>query len=190
MRKFVLTPQFSRVMRKVVSAMAPWRWCLVGGRAVEIWSNPPQTPDIDCLAEVEDGDVPEVVGRFRAVGIVAREVYTGVGAPILFLRDQRERVDVDVLGAYDPLHMWVVLSAVRRTVGGVRIPVARPEGVVALKAQSAIDVGRPPGKKIRDRRAIATLAKSRRLDKGLLEGILIAYGWMEELRFLKSQGIV
>lgn len=188
--RFVLSPKFPRTMRKVVAALSPWRWCLIGGRAVEIWANPPQTPDIDCLAAVKDEDVPQLKARFQRTGIRTVEVYAGMGTPILFLRDVSERVDVDVLGAYDPMHTWIIFGALHRTVQGIRIPVARPEGVVALKAQSAIDIGRPAGKRNRDRKAIDVLARLKAFDKKLLEGILIVYGWREEWEFLKSRGVL
>lgn len=190
--KFILDRRFPVVMRKIVAAMRPWPWCMIGGRAVEVWANPPQTPDVDVLAAVTDEDVPNVLRSFARHGVRRDEVNAGLGSPIVFLTDTRTRVEVDVLGAYDPLHFEVIARAAKRTVQAVRFKVAYAEDVMMLKAQAATDMGRPAPKRARDRKAIFDLAKAagKRLDRNHIRTALASHGWTDEAALLKFMRVI
>lgn len=191
-KKFILDPRFGRVMRKIERAMRPWGWCLIGGRAVEVWTNPPQTPDVDILAAAGDDAAPEMLRRFSRRGIPPKGgAVEGLGAPTLFLHDRALKIEVDVLGAYDPLHFSMIERAPRKSVQGVVFPVAFAEDIVILKAQSATDPGRPAAKRARDRKAIRDVASAVRLDRKYLCGTLERQpnGWRDALGLLKLMRI-
>ena len=190
MPKFILHPSFAAVMRKLIEALKPWRWCLIGGRAVEVWANPPQTPDVDVLAAVEDQDIDSLQERFRSRGIHVNESVEGLGSPMLFFEDTKLRVEVDLIGAYEPIHFAIIERAPMKTVQGVRFPTAYAEDIVILKSQAAIDPGRPPEKRIRDRRAIFDIAKSVKLNREHIEDELSKNGWTEELSLLRLMRVV
>ena len=190
LRKFILDPRFPVVMRAIGKALRPWPWCLIGGRAVEVWTNPPQTPDVDVLAAVEDEQVPLVIRRMAAVRVTLNDSATGLGSPMLFFTHRATKVEVDVLGAYDPLHFAVIGEAIRRSVQSAPFRVAHAEGIVMLKAQAAVDVGRPAEKRTRDRRAILAIAASVRLRKSYIGTTLAAHGGTEEAALLRLMRVI
>lgn len=184
--KFIETPAFSRVMVKVDWALEPWLWCLIGGRAVEHWSNPPQTPDVDILAQVRDSDIGALRARMSRKGIELEDSFVGLGSPMLFFKDFKEDVEVDVLGAYDPLHRQIIINAVMME----NVPVATAEDVVMLKAQAAASEGRAKDKSARDKKAILELAKARDLNTEYIRDTLHGFGWTWEFKYLKRLGVV
>jgi hypothetical protein len=192
-RKFILDPRFGRIMRKVVRAMKPWSWCMIGGRAVEVWTNPPQTPDVDLLAMVSDEDTAELERRYKKENIVLdQRPWSGLGAPTLFLRDKTLDVELDILGAYDPLHFAIIERAPVKSVQAVAFPVAFAEDLVMLKAQSATDPGRPTDKRGRDRKAILAIAQSVALNTVYICDTLERqpHGWADALALLRFLKVV
>ncbi len=190
MDRFIDTEAFGRVMKKVVQIMRPWGWCMFGGRAVEVWSNPPQTPDIDILTDLQDDDVETLVLRAQKFSIRLMEEVTGQGSPMVFLKDLKENVEIDIMGAYEELQYATIRRAVWKTIHGVRIPVAYAEDMVILKAQSALDFGRTPSKKIRDRRAIQHIASSVKLNKAFILTNLQNYRMTDEAGLLTRLGVL
>jgi len=177
-------------MRKIVSALKPWKWCLIGGRAVEIWTNPPQTPDIDLLVDVTDETVNSLCDSFRARGVQVNELVEGLGSPMVFLKDHALKVELDVIGAYEELHFSIIRRAVTKTVQAVRFPVAYAEDIVILKSQALVDPGRRSDKKRRDRQAVRDIAASVKLDKAYIREALDVSGWSEELKMLQLMRVV
>jgi hypothetical protein len=190
MDRFIDTESFGRVMKKVVQIMRPWGWCMFGGRAVEVWSNPPQTPDVDILTDLTDDDVENLALRSQRFSIRLASEATGQGAPMVFLKDTRENVEIDIMGAYEELHYATIRRAVWKTIRGVRIPVAYAEDMIILKAQSALDYGRAPAKKIRDRRAIQNIASSVKINKAFVLENLQNYQMQDEIQLLKRLGVL
>jgi hypothetical protein len=190
MPKFILDRRFPIVMRALREALRPWPWCLIGGRAVEVWTNPPQTPDVDVLAAVEDEHEPLLTARMAKAGVALNDRATGLGSPMLFYVHKRTRVEADVLGAYEPMHYAMIRESVRRTVQATRFRVAHAEGVVMLKAQAAVDVGRPVEKRSRDRRAILAVASSVRLKKHYIRQTLAEHQWTEEAALLRLLRVI
>jgi hypothetical protein len=190
MDKFILHPSFGSVMRKIVSALAPWKWCLIGGRAVEIWTNPPQTPDIDVLIALDDeGDMAQVVDRMKLARL-RPETPIDFDDPMAKFLALGYNVEVDVLVAHDPLHFQVIDRAARKTVKAVRFPVAYAEDIVILKSQALVDPGRRPDKKQRDRQAIRDIARSVTLDKTYIRETLDSHRWIEEAKMLRLMRVV
>jgi hypothetical protein len=190
MIKFILHPSFGKIMRKLVGATRPWPWCLIGGRAVEVWTNPPQTPDVDLLMGISDEQVGHIERAFSENYIKLEDDAVGMGAPMLFFRDVRLKIEVDVFGAFEPLHFEIIRRAPIKTIQNVRFKVAYAEDIVILKSQAAIDTGRPADKSQRDRKAIFDIAGSVKLDQSYLSTTLLLHGWREELSLLRLMKVV
>jgi len=187
-QRYILKPEFGRLMRKVQQGLRGFRWCLIGGRAVEVWTNPPQTPDADILAGVTDDAVPLIVDRFGKLGVEVRDAKTGLGAPLLFFEDVQLHIELDVLGAYAPLHDFVLESAQSRTLHGIRIKVATPAALVLLKAEAAVDPSR--AKHVRDVNAILAVARAQKLDPDYLESAIQVCDMPVERKLLVRLGIL
>lgn len=84
-KKFILDPRFGRVMRKIPWPLKPWEWCLIGSRAVEVWTSPPQTPEVHVLTLVGDAEAPELSRRFAARKVEPKgQVWEGSKHPRCF----------------------------------------------------------------------------------------------------------
>lgn len=188
--KFILDPRFTQTMKKISKAMRPWSWCLIGGRAVEVWANPPQTPDIDILTTITDDDVDAAIKAFDRVDVELESFDEGFGGPMLFFKDKKTQVEVDVLGAFEPLHYFIVDRAPTKVIRGFSFPVAYAEDIVILKSRSAADPGRPIAKKSRDRKAIFDINAQVVLDKAYISQTLFDHRWREEISLLKLMRIL
>ena len=127
MTPFIQHPDFPVVMQKLVRALRPWTWCLIGGRAVGIWTNPPQTPDVDVLVVFREEDASVLLARLKSEAIELESSLEGDGVPTFFLKDRQTKVEVDVLGAYETMHYFVAERAVSKVVQRARFPVAYAE---------------------------------------------------------------
>ncbi len=192
--RLILHPSFSKIMRKVAAVMRPYNWCLIGGRAVEIWSNPPQTPDADILYDAQEVNGAELIDAFEGArnGIRLNEHFKE--GDVIFLLDTKEDVEIDLIPTWDPVNISMIASAEKKTVGGVTMPVATAEDLIIMKAQILSDVhdgahGRSPEKVERDKAAIQTLAQLKGLDRLYIVNVLKAEGWMQELRILQKLGV-
>lgn len=187
--RYIYNPNFPRIMTKIIKVMGPWPWCMIGGRSVEIWSNPPQTPDVDILAAIKDHHVPAVVRRFEKYGVHLKSVWEGLKDPTIFFKDDKLDVEVDVLSSADPMYAWIIERARFKTVQGVNIPVASPEDIIIMKSRAAGDIGRPRDKRERDMAAIGVIGKLD-IDRDYISEALIQAGWDEEYDMLLKEGII
>lgn len=189
--KFIFDPRFGIAMNRITPALRGWPWCLIGGRAVEVWTNPPQTPDIDLLVRTKDDTEIEKIAEALGAHSIQQAAPVERGDPhakfVTFA--QKSAVEVDLLVACDDLHFQVIRRAPRKTINGVSFPVAFAEDIVILKSQCLVDLGRPKDKKVRDRRAIRDIASSVDLSKDYIVGTLRAYGWWDELAYLRLMKI-
>lgn len=189
-KPFAYTPEFIDVAKRIISAMKPWQWCLIGGRATEIWQNPPQTPDVDVLATITDEDVPAIVAAFRAKGIDVLTVWDDLGSPFIFMKDRRKNVEVDVFGGFEGIHFAAIDSAEMVKWKGIRIPVAKREHVIALKLSAATDIGRTPEKRKRDRQAIMDLTSKGKYDRKFLAQELFGHQMTQEIKLALKLWII
>ncbi len=191
--RFIDNKAFPRVIKKITKGMGNIPWCLIGGRAVEVWTNPPQTPDLDILYDANELDGVAVVDRLEAVGISLNENYRE--GDIIFMLDRKEKVEVDVLPTYDPLNVTMIRAAKPIVIQGVSTPVVSPENLVILKAQILADaeagsVAREPDKLERDAASIRTLGLRRDLDRFYIGRTLKREGWDDEIKILKRLGVL
>src|SRR3990167_134833 len=186
--RYIYSREFPRIMTKILRVMEPWPWCLIGGRSVEIWANPPQTPDVDILAAVKDHHVDAIARRFEKVGVRLVNVWDGLKDPTIFFKDEKLGVEIDLLSSADPMYTWILERARRMTIQGVTIPVATPEDIVIMKSRAACGIGRPKDKRGRDLAAINVISETD-IDRDFISESLLQAGWNEERAFLLKNNI-
>lgn len=191
-KRFIDTKEFADVMRKINHALVDYDWALIGGRSVEVWANPPQTPDVDCLVKFKARDTDKLLASMKRHGfILERKFFDPKYVPMLFFKDDTLNVEVDIIGAFEDVHLWAIERSVKRTVSGVKFPVAQPEDVVMLKANAALTPRR--GEKAeRDVAAIKAIAKDNSLDTDYIEIVLsqALIDWSDERKLLVDLGVL
>ena len=190
--RFVYGKQFPRVMKKILKALRGYKWAMIGGRSVEVWANPPQTPDIDCLVKFQAKDAGKVISAMSAGGFeLTRKVVEKKYAPMFFFMDTEEHTEVDLLGAFEDVHDWAIDRSVMKTIGGVKFPVAQPEDIVILKANAALTPNRGE-KVVRDIAAIKAIDESVDLDIDYIEIVLsqATMDWSDERELLVESGVL
>ena len=192
--RFIDTGDFRNVMGRLVKALRAYTWCLIGGRAVEVWSNPPQTPDVDILIDLRSRrSVRAVERRMFRVGFEIDRRFFGPGmTPMWFFTDSATKTEVDIIGAFENPHFWAIeRAAAYRIKHGATIKVAQAEDVVILKANAACSPGRED-KFPHDIAAIKAVAKANALDADYIETVLTEAGadWSDERRLLRKLGIL
>lgn len=190
--RFIDGVQFPRVIKKIVKALRGYKWAMIGGRSVEVWANPPQTPDIDCMVKFQAKDAGKVIAAMASVGFeLTRKVVEKRYAPMFFFMDKEEDTEVDLLGAFEDVHEWAVDRSVLKKVGGVTFPVVQPEDIVILKANAALTPNR--GEKVdRDIAAIKAIDESVDLDIDYIEIVLsqAMMDWSDERDLLVKSGVL
>ncbi len=190
--RFIDDKQFPIVMRKIVKALKGYDWCMIGGRSVEVWSNPPQTPDVDVLIRFTAREMKTVIAAMERTGFtLVRKFFDPDYVPMLFFSDDAEHVEVDLIGAFEDVHEWALDRSVKKTVGGVSFRVAKPEDIVILKANAALSPTR--GEKAeRDKAAIEALANAVDLDGDYIDLVLsqALMDWTDERKLLVSLGVL
>ncbi len=192
-KKLIHVPQFAIVMRKIIRALRGYDWCLIGGRSVEVWVNPPQTPDIDVLVKFGAKDAKNVLGAMADEGFTLdRKFVDRDSAPMFFFSDDEEGVEVDLIGAFEDVHDWAIERSVKKNVAGLKFPVAQPEDIVIMKAYAAVSPRRETDKQARDAAAIKAIAKDVDLDLDYIEIVLsqALADTAEERAFLTKLGVL
>lgn len=170
-KKLIYEHSFPIVMKKCMRALRGYEWCMIGGRAVEVWANPPQTPDLDLLVKFEARDAKHVIAAMKDEGFrLDKKFIDRDSVPMFFFTDTEERTEVDLIGAFEDVHDWAIERSVKKTVGGLKFSVALPEDIVILKAYAAVSPRRE--KRERDEAAIQALAADNELDTDYIEIIL------------------
>lgn len=100
---------FCDTMARIKKVMASGPWCMIGGRAVEFYTNPPQTPDVDILCSATHYDILKTIKKFKAVGLNLREEYED--GYIAFLRDKENDIEVDIMPTYDRFELQAISDA-------------------------------------------------------------------------------
>ena len=191
-KHLIESPSFCPAIKKLKTVLNGNPWALIGGRAVEVHSNPKQTPDIDILCDGRKLDVWALIRSLKAVGIVLTIPYED--GFILFLEDKQIDVEIDIMPSYDPFDIRAIKRAETAKCNGVSFPVVQPEDLVIMKAQAACDagggmMGRTKMKIKHDMDAIQILNEEVDLDKDYIVKILRAERWFEELRLLRKLGL-
>lgn len=197
MDRFLDTKEFSRVIKRVSEALKPYQWCLIGGRAVEVHANPPQTPDIDILVKYANGDTARVVRAMGECDFKLDRSFSDKGfAPMLFFKDLIEKdtaghVEVDLIGAFEDVHAYAIERAEKKKFGKSMIPVAKAEDVIILKATAALSPRRDH-KMARDVEAMKAINENVELDTDYIETVLtVALGdYSDEVKLLQRIGVL
>jgi hypothetical protein len=128
-----------------------FRYCLVGGQALNAYVEPVVSLDLDLVVAADQ--VAELEAALRARFRVERFQHTlNVSAPGSDLRIQIQT---------DPRYADFVSRAVVRTVLGRDLPVARLEDVLDGKVWAAQDQTRQPSKRQKDLADIARILEAR-----------------------------
>lgn len=178
MEKFIDNKAFARVVKRIRPIIDQFDWCLIGGRAVEVHANPPQTPDLDFLVKYGPKDMRGIIEAMQNESFVlTKRLSDRDFVPILFFEDTIERdgekwVEIDIIGAFEDVQLWALERATNRRVNGVAMPVAQAEDIVILKADAAVSGGRPVDKRARDKAAIIAINENVDLDVDYIETIL------------------
>lgn len=191
-KHLIESPSFCPAIKKLKTVLPDGLWALIGGRAVEVHSNPKQTPDIDILCNGLKLDTWALLHDLKAIGIVPTIPYED--GFILFLEDKKADVEIDIMPSYDAFDIRAIKRASMAKCNGVSFPVVQPEDLVIMKAQAACDaggglMGRTKMKIKHDMDAIQILDKEVDLDKDYIVKVLRAERWFEELRLLRKLGL-
>lgn len=194
-KQLIKQAKFVQSIKKIIKAFDALEidWCLIGGRAVEMRTNPPQSPDIDLLCSAQDATPREILEAFDNEGIRLKERYEP--GDIAFMKDIKNGTEIDVMPSFDPFDAAVILRAGVIKLKGLEIPVAIAEDLVMMKARAACDssaglIGRPKDKAERDVAAIKILAGDNDLDLKYIKETLIDEHWDDELALLKKAGVL
>ena len=191
-KHLIESASFCPAMKKIKKVMNGSSWALIGGRAVEVHTNPPQTPDIDILCDASGVDACDLINAFKSIGVVLTMPYEE--GDIIFLIDKALDVEIDVLPTYDGFDVRAIKRAKNATCNGVGFPVVQPEDLIVMKTQAASSagggmMGRSKEKVKHDMDAIRTLIKEVDLDKDYIVKVLRAERWFDELRLLRKLGL-
>ncbi len=183
---------FCDTINKVKKVLKTGPWCLIGGRAVEFYTNPPQSPDSDCLLDATHYDIRKVIKDFKAIGVKLREEYEE--GYIAFLYDKDTDTEVDLMPTYDRFEIQAIKKAKTARCGKASFPVIEIEDLVIMKAAAAVSeggmMGRSDEKKYRDVKAIIVLQKENDLDGNYINKILRKEVMVREAKLLKKLGII
>lgn len=193
--RLIETKEFCTTMKKVARVMGPGKpgkWCLIGGRAVEVYTNPPQSPDVDILFDATINRMPMIIRKFKTFNIVLVEEYEK--DYIGFFVDEDNGVEVDVMPTYDPYEVEAIRLAEMTQCGEARFPVIGIEDLVIMKAGAAASeggmMGRSQEKKLRDIKALLVLQNENDLDSEYIASIVKPSLMPREHKLLKKLGIL
>jgi hypothetical protein len=142
---------------------------LIGGIAVGIWTRPRATKDVDLQVSLPGERRHALDGAMQAEGLTL--IVSHADGAIRRYRDADLGVAVDLLLAELPLEEAVVANATTIPFGALRVRVARPEELLALKILAL----RPSSDDARDARALLRIAPSD-LDMQLVRDYLDDFG--------------
>jgi len=196
-KRFIDTEDFRSVMDRLVGVLQFTPWCMIGGRAVEVWTNPPQTPDIDILAEVSPRSIRKIEDAMKAYKFALDRRFGGSGmAPMWFFKDTITGTEVDIIGAYESVHVWAIERSVQHKIkDGPKIMVAQAEDVIVLKANAACSPGRGV-KAEHDIEAIKAIAENKKnnIDADYIVTVLLmastSADWDDEAKLLHKLGVI
>lgn len=123
------------------------RYCIVGGQAVNAYTEPVVSLDLDLVVAVEDMTRAET--RLAAAFSVERHPHS--------LNVAEAGSDLRVQIQTDPRYTAYVDRAAPRMVLGIRLPVAAIEDILQGKIWAASDPARRPSKRLKDLADIARL---------------------------------
>ena len=110
---------------------------VIGGLAASLLGRPRLTRDVDVLVVVDEGRWAGFLATGAEYGFVPRQGDTLAFAQksrVLLVRHEPTGLDADVVFGFLPFERETVAAAVWIDVGGVRVPLPRPEDLIILKA--------------------------------------------------------
>ena len=110
---------------------------VIGGLAACCWGRPRLTRDVDVLVVVDESRWAGFLATGAKYGFVPRQSDTLAFAQqsrVLLMRHEPSGLDADVVFGSLPFERETVARAVWIDLGGVRVPLARPEDLIILKA--------------------------------------------------------
>lgn len=193
MKREIEGKAFCGTMLKCIKVLKKGPWCLIGGRAVEFYINPPQTPDADVLCDASGYDVRKLIKEFKTIGVTQREEYED--GYIAFLFDNDSGIELDIMPTYDEFEIEAISSAKKMRCDKATFPVIKVEDLVIMKAVAACSpgsgmMGRSPEKKHRDARAIYHLNKENELDRKYIARVLGRESMTCETTLLKRLKVI
>ena len=134
-----LSGRLGEALAAVASALAalPVPGMLIGGMAVIARGVPRLTRDVDATVAGGAMDLAALVAALAAHELVPRiedAIDFAAAHQVLLLRHAPSGVDVDLSIAWLPFEQEALDAAEQLDVGGVSLPVARPEDLVVYKA--------------------------------------------------------
>jgi hypothetical protein len=110
---------------------------VIGGLAASLLGRPRMTRDVDVLVVVDEGRWAGFLATGAEYGFVPRQSDSLAFAQqsrVLLVRHEPSGLDADVVFGSLPFERETVTRAVWVEVGGVRVPLPRPEDLIILKA--------------------------------------------------------
>lgn len=152
---------------------------VIGGIAMIARGVPRLTQDIDIAFSGAAVEADALVGELVRVGIAPRikdAIAFAAESQVLLVRHLDSGVDIDISRAWLPFEMEAIAGATRELIGGVRLPVVRPEDLVIFKAiawrpqdqqdvQRLLTLYRDRMDLVRVRRHVAELGEALEMDR-------------------------
>ncbi|MBM3328553.1 MAG: hypothetical protein FJY67_03645 [Calditrichaeota bacterium] len=126
-------------------------FCLIGGLAVNAYVEPVVSLDVDVV--VEETSLEDIIDQARRREWKVDRFEHSINLSAV---DSDLRIQLQV----DPEYQKFIDQAVRRSVMGYEIPVAKVEDVLTAKIRAALDPGRRPGKRLKDLADIVRICES------------------------------
>lgn len=148
-------------------------YCLIGGRAVEFYVNPPQTPDVDIL--IHPRAFKKVLAGLKASGYKLRENILVSGMVFMKKEIAGKEVEIDLFEAVGEYEQRVLKNALSRHDIAI-IPIAMPEDIIVMKIIAIFDRQmNDKAKTLRDMEAIEHILESVNTDTVYIRSTLIDY---------------
>jgi hypothetical protein len=127
----------------VLSTLAAWfkteeaSWAVIGGVAASLLGRPRPTCNIDALVNLSERRWARFLKAGERLGFVLRRANALPFAQetrVLQMRHQKSGLDVDIVLGSLPFENEVVAGATQVDLGGVSIPLVRPEDLIVMKS--------------------------------------------------------
>jgi hypothetical protein len=127
----------------VLSKLAAWfrteaaPWAVIGGVAASLLGNPRPTRNIDALVNLSERRWARFLKAGERLGFISRRANALPFAQetrVLQMRHQKSGLDVNIVLGSLPFENEVVAGATQVDLGGVSIPLVRPEDLIVMKS--------------------------------------------------------
>jgi len=145
-----VTMDRSDLLERILEVLKPFDVCVIGGVAVNAYSSPVVTEDLDVAIAIRD------LPRVEEALTEQFEVHRFPHSLNVSARDSDLRLQIQT----DPRYGTFVSRARIRDVMGLRLPIAAPEDVLQGKIWAVQDEGRRPSKRQKDLADISRLIET------------------------------